>query len=61
MASKERNQRPKPDDRDQSGRFIRTAIERGADRRESRSDEIMERLVKRPPEPRSSPPPSKKS
>jgi hypothetical protein len=42
----------KPDDKDQSERFIKTAIERGADRMSSPADKLLGRLAKMPPEPR---------
>jgi hypothetical protein len=42
----------KPDDPDQSRRFIMTAIERGADRLSSPADKLLGRLAKMPPEPR---------
>jgi hypothetical protein len=42
----------KPDDKDQSARFITTAIERGADRMSSPADKLLGRLAKMPPEPR---------
>jgi hypothetical protein len=42
----------KPDDPDQSERFIKTAIERGADRLSSPADKLLGRLAKQPPEPR---------
>jgi hypothetical protein len=43
---------PKPDDKDQSARFVTTAIERGADRMSSPADKLLGRLAKMPPEPR---------
>jgi len=43
---------PKPDDKDQSERFIKTAIERGADRMSSPADRLLGKLAKMPPEPR---------
>jgi hypothetical protein len=42
----------KPDDKEQSERFIQTAIERGADRLSSPADRLMGKLAKQPPEPR---------
>lgn len=42
---------PRPDDKDQSARFITTAIERGADRLSSPADKLIGRLAKMPPEP----------
>jgi len=41
-----------PDDKDQSARFIETAIERGADRVSSPADRLLGKLAKMPPEPR---------
>jgi hypothetical protein len=42
----------KRDDKEQSERFIKTAIERGADRMSSPADKLMGRLAKQAPEPR---------
>ena len=47
-----RAKKVEPDDTDQSERFIKTAIERGADRASSAADKLMGRLAKQPPEPR---------
>jgi hypothetical protein len=44
--------KPKPDDPEQSERFIKTAIERGADRVSSPADKLLGRLAKMKPEPR---------
>jgi hypothetical protein len=40
------------DDKDQSARFIQTAIERDADRLSSPADKLLGRLAKMKPEPR---------
>jgi hypothetical protein len=42
----------RPDDKEQSERFIKTAIERGADRMLSPADKLLGRLAKQPPKPR---------
>jgi hypothetical protein len=42
----------RPDDKEQSERFVRTAIERGADRMSSPADKLLARLAKQPPGPR---------
>jgi hypothetical protein len=52
QATKARKSQPKPDDKDQSERFIKTAIERGADRMSSPADKLLGKLAKMPPEPR---------
>jgi hypothetical protein len=49
--------KPKPDDQDQSREFIRKAREIGADEEESAADELLGRLAKMPPEPRTKPQP----
>jgi hypothetical protein len=43
---------PKPDDKEQSARFITTAIARGADRMSTPADKLLGRLAKMPPEPK---------
>jgi hypothetical protein len=45
----------RPDDKEQSERFITTAIERGADRLSSPADRLIGKLAKMPPEPRKPP------
>jgi hypothetical protein len=45
----------KPDDKEQSARFITTAIERGADRLSSPADRLLGKLAKMPPGPRKKP------
>ena len=52
QATKTRKSQPKPDDKEQSARFITTAIERGADRLSSPADRLIGKLAKMPPEPR---------
>jgi hypothetical protein len=47
-----RKSQPKPDDKEQSARFITAAIERGADRMSSPADKLLGKLAKMPPEPR---------
>jgi len=47
-----RKSQPKPDDKDQSARFITTAIERGVDRLWSPADKLLGKLARMPPEPR---------
>ena len=47
-----RKSQPKPDDKEQSQRFIMTAIARGADRMSTPSDKLLGRLAKMPPEPK---------
>lgn len=47
--------KPKPDDPEQSERFIRAAIERGADRLSSPADKLLGRLARMPPEPKRKP------
>jgi hypothetical protein len=42
----------KPDDSEQPERFVRSAIERGADRMSSPADKLIGKLAKYPPEPR---------
>jgi hypothetical protein len=42
----------KPDDKEQSKLFIAKASEIGADEEQSRSDELIGRLAKKPPQPR---------
>jgi hypothetical protein len=59
MSAQTRRKSPKkrknePDDKDQSARFITTAIERGADRLSSPADKLLGRLAKMKPEPRKS-------
>lgn len=44
--------KPKPDDKDQSKRFIDTAREIGADEASSAADAVLGRLAKQAPEPR---------
>jgi hypothetical protein len=51
-APKKQNTAVKPDDKDQSARFITTAIERGADRMSSPADKLLGKLAKMRPEPR---------
>lgn len=41
-----------PDDKEQSRLFIKKAREIGANEERSRADELIERLAKKPPEPR---------
>jgi hypothetical protein len=43
--------KPKPDDKEQSRRFIETAREVEADEESSAADAVMGRLAKQPPEP----------
>jgi hypothetical protein len=50
----QKNPRNRPDDKEQSKLFIDKAREIGADEDKSASDELMSRLAKTPPEPRSS-------
>ena len=52
MTAKKRERDPKPDDEEQSARFIETAVARGADRLSSPADKLLGKLVKMPPEPR---------
>lgn len=42
----------KPDDKEQSKRFIEKAREIGADDENSTADELMRRMAKRPPQPK---------
>lgn len=44
--------KPKPDDKEQSERFIETARKIGADRESSAADQVVGRLAKQAPEPR---------
>jgi hypothetical protein len=46
---------PKPDDKEQSRRFIETAREIGADEETSAADNVLGRLAKQKPEPRKPP------
>jgi hypothetical protein len=48
-----KKQSPKKDDPDQSRLFIEKARELGADEEKSRADDLIGRLAKKPPEPRS--------
>jgi hypothetical protein len=43
---------PESEDKEQSRLFIEKAREIGADEERSRADELIERLAKKPPEPR---------
>jgi len=54
MTAKDKLQKRKerPNDPEQSERFIKTAIERGADRLSSPADKLLGKLAKMPPEPR---------
>jgi hypothetical protein len=45
-------QRVKPDDKEQSNLFIKKAREIGADEQRSAADELLGKLAKTPPEPR---------
>jgi hypothetical protein len=45
-----------PDDKEQSKLFIEKAREIGADEEKSAADELIGRLAKMPPEPRTKPP-----
>jgi hypothetical protein len=46
---------PKPDDKEQSRRFVETAREIGADEVSSGADQVLGRLAKQQPEPRKPP------
>jgi hypothetical protein len=43
---------PKPEDKEQSDRFIETARKVGAANESTAADDVMGRLAKQPPEPR---------
>jgi hypothetical protein len=45
------SQQKRPDDKEQSKRFIEKAREIGADEEKSAADELIGRLAKTPPEP----------
>ena len=47
--------KPKPDDKAQSKRFLETARQIGADKEDTRADELMGKLAKQSPEPRKPP------
>jgi len=52
-STKSKSAKTKRDDPEQSRLFIKKARESGADERKSASDQLLQRLAKMPPEPRS--------
>jgi hypothetical protein len=52
MKPKKSTAKPKPDDKEQSRRFVETAREIGADEEASAADQVLGRLAKQQPEPR---------